>query len=217
MKKWMIVLIVGLGVVRAGIVEAARPFSTDDAGTVEIGKFELEFGYEHCDLVGTGQSGLCCLGFKHGLTEQMDIGLGLTHTFVPQQAEALSPASISLKFAVLRDLLAISFSHELGGSSYALNSALTREFGQVEVDINLGYSATGNSNLPGSISYGIALIYGFEKVDVGCETSGDKDGLQNWLVGARYRIREGLAVDLGYSGDRTGESKIGTVGLHYEF
>ncbi|PIU50707.1 hypothetical protein COS91_08265, partial [Candidatus Desantisbacteria bacterium CG07_land_8_20_14_0_80_39_15] len=177
MKRWMMVLIVGSGVVCGvvlcvGNVYAARPFSTDDAGTVGPGEFELELGYDFGDAAGVGQGNLG-IGFKHGLTEKMDIGVGFAHTFVPAQPEGLSPVSLSLKFAALKDLVAVSFSHELGGSAYSLNSAFTREFGPVEVDINLGYSATGNSNLPGSISYAIALIYGFEKVDVGCETSGD--------------------------------------------
>jgi hypothetical protein len=196
---------------------AARPFSTDDAGTVEKGKFELEAGYEYSDVLSGGVSGLCCPGFKHGVTEKMDIGIGFAYAFVPQAAEGLSPACLSLKFAVIQDLLAVSFAQEFGTAGFSLNSAWTRAFGPVEIDVNLGYSATAESDTPGSVTYGAAFIYGFEKFDAGCEFCGDKNGFRDWLAGARYRILDTLAADLGYGGNFAGSAVKVTAGLHYEF
>jgi len=219
MARRIILLVVCLLAVCSVGAWAARPFSTDDAGTVEKGKFELESGYEYSDVLSEGQSGLCCLGFKHGLTEKMDIGIGSTHTFVPQAAEGLSPACLSLKFAVMQDLLAVSFAQEFGSAGYSLNSAWTKAFGPAEIDINLGYEATATSDTPGSITYGAALIYGFEKfnIDIGCEFLGTKDGVQDWVIGARWKALGNLAVDLAYNGDFTGDRKKVTAGLHYEF
>jgi len=196
---------------------AARPFSIDDAGTVEQGKFELELGYENCNDITAGQSSLFALGLKHGLTDRMDIGIGLGQTFIPEQAEGLSPSNLSLKFAVIKDLLAVSFAQDLGSSAYQLNSALSKEFGPIETNINLGYAATGVSNIPGSITYGLDLIYGFKKLDVGCEFSGDKDGFQEWLIGGSYSVIDALAVDLGYEGNFSDASGEVTAGLHYSF
>ena len=219
MVRRIMVLVVCLLIVCSVKLWAARPFSTDDAGTVEKGKFEIESGYEYSDVATKGQSGLCCLGFKHGVTEKMDIGIGFTHTFLPQVAEGLSPANISFKFAVLKDLLAVSFAQELGNSAYSLNSAMTKTFGPVEIDVNLGYAATATSDTPGSITYGAALIYDFEKynINLGCEFLGTKNGIQDWLIGIRWKILEGLAVDLAYNGDFQGDKKKVTTGLHYEF
>jgi len=216
MERTRIVLVICLLMVCSVSAWAARPFSTDDAGTVAPEKFELEMGYDFGDIAGIGQGSLR-LGFKHGLTRKMDIGVGFSHTFVPIQPEGLSQAEISLKFAVLPELLAVSFAGGPGSSSYALNSAFTRTFGPVELDLNLGYGATGDPAQPGFISYGIALIWCLEKFDIGCEVSGDKDGVQSCLAGGRYRILEGLAMDIGYTQDRTGQTKVGTAGLHYEF
>lgn len=219
MKRRQMALVVCLLMICSAKGWAARPFSTDDAGTVEKGKFELESGYEYSDVAAEGQSGLCCLGFKHGVTEKMDIGIGFAYTFLPQVAEGLSPASISFKFAVLKDLLAVSFAQELGNSAYSLNCALTKEFGPVEMDVNLGYAATATSDTPGSITYGAALIYDFERynINLGCEFLGNKDRFQDWLIGVRWKILEGLAVDLAYNGDFQGDKKKVTTGLHYEF
>jgi hypothetical protein len=47
----------------------ARPFATDDAGTVSVAGYELEIGYDF------GQDeGILGLSFKHGLTPKMDVG-----------------------------------------------------------------------------------------------------------------------------------------------
>jgi hypothetical protein len=51
---------------------AARPFETDDAGTVAPGTFESEFGSESWkDDAAFG------IGLKHGLTERMDLGVSM--------------------------------------------------------------------------------------------------------------------------------------------
>lgn len=217
MQKFLVVAVIFSLITFNRIAECARPLVTDDAGTVENGEYEVEFGYDHCNEASTGLNCSCCLGFKHGLTDRMDIGLGLSHYLLPQQLGGLSPASLSLKFAIVKDLLAVSFSHELGGSAYVLNCAVSRTFGPAETNLNLGYSAIGQNNVIGSVTYGLSFIYEFGKWDLCCESLGNRDGFQDWLAGVRFKVFEGFGIDLAYNGNFKGERQKGTAGLHYEF
>ncbi len=46
---------------------------------------------------------------------------------------------------------------------------------------------------------------------------GNKNGLENWLIGGRYRIFDGLALGLGVLNEIGSESFEGSLGFHYEF
>jgi len=192
--------------------EGARPLSTDDAGTVSAGDYELELGYDF------GQDeGAFGLGFKHGLTQKMDIGVGFGYTVASEPKNRLTATELCLKYALIPDLLSASITNELGTSGYDINTILTKVFESIEVDANFGYSATGDTTA-GAMFYALAMIAGFEKFDIGAETSGDKDGLQNWLVGGRYKLRKGLNLDIGiFGGFKADNAIITTAGLHYEF
>ncbi len=184
----------------------ARPFGTDDAGTVAQNSYELEVGYDIWKEIGTFD-----LGFKHGLTEKMDIGIGFGFNIVSEPKNSFVPAELAFKYSLVPDFLAASFVAEIGGSAYALNGILTRGFGPIELDANLGYT-TGDS----SITYAGAFIYSIEKFAFGGEVLGDKKA-QNWLLGGRYTIKDGLMVDAGFASDFKFEAKTATFGVHYEF
>ncbi|MEO0138043.1 MAG: hypothetical protein ABIL40_06840 [candidate division WOR-3 bacterium] len=184
----------------------ARPFGTDDAGTVPSGSYELEIGYDIWE-----ETGMFGLGFKHGLTEKMDIGIGFGFNIVSEPKNSFVPAELAFKYSLVPDLFAASFVAEIGGSAYALNGILTRGFGPIELDANLGYT-TGDS----SITYAGAFIYSIEKFAFGGEVLGDKKA-QNWLLGGRYTIKDGLMVDAGFASDFKFEAKTATFGVHYEF
>jgi len=47
-------------------LQGARPFVTDDAGTVFPGKYELELGYNFGE-----NEGILILNFTHGLTSKV--------------------------------------------------------------------------------------------------------------------------------------------------
>ncbi len=195
-----------VGTIMVCIGFGARPFGTDDAGTVSSGAYELELGYDLWSEIGT-----LGLGFKHGLTGKMDIGIGFGFNLVTVPKNSFTPSELCLKYALLPDLFATSFTAEIGGSSYALNGILTRCFGPVEFDANFGY-VTGDS----SINYAGAIIYSIGNLAIGGEVLGDKE-TQSFLIGGRWRMKEGLMVDAGFTGDLDFEEKIATFGLHYEF
>jgi hypothetical protein len=185
---------------------AARPFGTDDAGTVAAGAFEIESGYDLWDETGTAG-----VGFKHGVTEKMDIGIGFGFNVVSEPKNSFLPSELCLKYAIVPDMIAASFAAEIGSSSYVLNGILTRCIGNLELDANLGY-ATGDS----SVTYAGALIYSIDKLSFGAEVLGNKE-TQTWLAGARYMLSEGLTIDAGFTSDFDFEGKTATIGIHYEF
>lgn len=213
MKKHLRYLAVGLIIMWGCSSEAARPFATDDTGIVEREKHELEAGYTWGEGDGAFE-----LGFKHGLTERMDIGVGFGYTVETKPEECFTPAELSLKFALAPDLFSVSFAHEFGEAAYDINLIFTRVLGPIEIDANLGYSATGDDE-KGLMTYAVALILATgEKFDIGAELLGDETDVQNLLVGARYHIKEGFSLDMGFSkglGDDIKDTI--TVGLHYEF
>ena len=212
MKRFIGCVVIGLMIVWIVDSEGARPFVTDDAGVVEYAGHELELGYDFKQDEGT-----LGLGFKHGLTQKMDIGVGFGYTIASEPKNRLTATELCLKYALVPDLLAASITNELGASGYDINTILTKVFEPIELDANFGYSATGDTTA-GAMFYALAAIAGFKKFDFGAETSGDKAGLQNWLVGGRYKLREGLNLDIGVSGDfKTDGAITGTAGLHYEF
>jgi hypothetical protein len=192
---------------------AARPFNVDDAGTVAPGGFELELGgdvWEDYAILG--------LGFKHGLTDRMDIGVGFGYTILPDDTTGLGGAEVDLKFALVPDLFATSFTGSLGTMPYALNAIITRNFGPAEVDINVGYEATGIEGSEGTITYALAIIYSTGPIELGAEASGDEEDIQSWLAGARYAITNNFVVDGGIIGGFQEDSALSaTLGIHYEF
>ncbi len=206
MKRRLLKKIMIVGTIMVCIASGAHPFGTDDAGTVSPAGYELELGYDLWSEIGS-----LGLGFKHGLTEKMDIGIGIGFNLATEPENSFTPSELCLKYALLPDFVAASFTTEIGGSSYALNGILTRCFGPIEFDANLGY-VTGDS----SITYAGAMIYSVGNFALGGEVLGDKE-TQSFLVGVRWAIKEGLMVDGGFTGDFDFEEKIATFGIHYEF
>lgn len=187
-------------------VHAARPFATDDAGMVAAGAYELEAGYDLWQ-----DAGAASIGFKHGLTEKMDLGVGFGFTTVTEPKNSFSAAALCLKYALVPDLLSASFAAEIGSSSYAINGIFSRPAGPLAVNANLGY-ATGDS----SITCALALLYPAGALTIGAEIGGDQE-TQTWLAGLQYILREGLVIDAGFAGDLDLEEKTAAFGLHFEF
>jgi hypothetical protein len=58
-------------------VFGARPLSTDDAGVVDLGSYEVEFGYGFLSEGDDIESHGLGLSIKHGITERLDFGIGV--------------------------------------------------------------------------------------------------------------------------------------------
>ncbi|MFH1824388.1 MAG: hypothetical protein ABH873_04085 [Candidatus Firestonebacteria bacterium] len=217
MLRKLIVLIFVYMIFISPVSFAAHPLTTDDIGTVEIGKYELEIGYDNCKSEDTDRNHSCGLSLKHGLTEKMDIGISFPIQVEPKYAEQLGKASLGLKFLLIKDILAFSISNELGSKEYFINSIVSTEISPVTLHFNFGYKATGDESVRGEIIYSSAFECPIEKIDLVGEIIGEQIGVQNWLLGIRYKIVETIFVDCAYgNGFRKADEKI-SFGFHTEF
>jgi hypothetical protein len=192
---------------------AARPFNTDDAGIVAPSGFELELGTDMWQ-----DDALFGMSIKYGLTNRIDVGVNLGYTMLPDSVDGFENTEIGFKFAILPNLISTSFTAILGDLDYVLYGIVTRAFGPLEVDMNLGFVTTGLGGIDGDVMYGLAAIYTIDKFALGVEAAGDQDAVQTWLAGVRYGIFPSLSIDGGIIGGfwEKGDILI-TAGMHYEF
>jgi hypothetical protein len=132
---------------------AARPFVTDDAGTVALETFELETGVDFWKDAATG-----CNGLKHGVTDRMDLGFGFGYSPQPEDERGFSGAELGLKFAIVPELLAVTAAGSFGSSTFAINGILSKAFGPVSFDGNLGMEAQADGN-DADLTYAVCCHY----------------------------------------------------------
>jgi len=213
MKKSIVLIFI---VCLYSISFAAHPLTTDDIETVEVGKYELEFGYDNCKAGDESRNHSCGLCLKQGITEKMDIGISLPYQIEPKSEERLGKVTLGLKFLLIKDLIAFSINNELGSKEYFINGIVSKEISPVTAHFNLGYKATGDENVKGKIIFSFAFEYPIEKIDLVGETIGEEIGFLNYLLGIRYKIIETIFVDLAYGNSfRKSDEKI-SFGFHIE-
>jgi hypothetical protein len=196
---------------------AAHPLTTDDIGTVDVGKYELEAGYDNCKGEDVLRNHSCGISLKHGITEKMDIGISLPYQIEPKPEEPFGTTTLGFKFLLVKDILALTVNNELGSPEYFLNGIFSREIQPVTVHTNIGYAVSGDENTEGEIIYSSAFEYPLEKIDLVGEVVAEKIGLQNWLVGLRYKLGEVTSLNCAYgNGFRNTDEKI-AFGFHTEF
>jgi hypothetical protein len=196
-----------------GLLYSARPFATDDAGTVEQGLHELEFGFDVWS-----EEAAFGLGLKHGLTSRMDLGVGLGYVIVPEESDGFENAELNVKFALIPEIFSASLAGTFGDAAYTITGIVTQGLGPLEIDGNIGYETTGIADEAGTVVYGLAVFLDVGSVALGAEGAGDKDGLQYWLIGGRYAVMEGFAIDAGIVGSFEEDADMNaTAGVHYEF
>ncbi len=191
---------------------AARPFNTDDAGTVETGKFELETACNYWEKeTELGAS------FKHGITERMDIGVCVGYCMLPTEDRKFTGESIGLKFALIPELLSVSFTSEFGNKSYITNFIMSKSFGPISIDANIGYQAQADIN-DADLTYGLVAVYEVGRFGIGAEVCGTHETINWWQVGSRFQIVEWLQFDIGLGGDFKKEPDFtATTGLWFTF
>jgi hypothetical protein len=194
----------------AGSLFAARPFTTDDAGTVTPSGFELELRTDVWQ-----DDAIFGMSLKYGLTNRIDVGVNLGYTMLPDSADGFENAEIGFKFAILPELFSTSFTTIIGDLDYVLYGIVTRAFGPLEIDMNCGFMTTGLGGVDGDLMYGLAVIYNMDKFTVGVEAAGDQNAVQTWLAGIRYFIFHSMSIDGGITGSFQEERDILiTAGIH---
>jgi hypothetical protein len=191
---------------------AARPYHTDDAGTTEKGKFELEASDDYW-----GNASTLGLVFKHGLTDRMELDLPVNYTLLPNDERAAAPAQVYLKFALIPDLFATTLTASLSDPSYATNLILGKSFGPFTTNANLGASIIGNTN-DVDMTYGLSGTYTIGRFETGAELGGTQEGLDWWQIGAKYCFTDWCSLDAGFGGDFEKDmNKNITTGLWFAF
>ena len=193
--------------IATGYLWAARPLSTDDAGTVEKEKFETELSFDYCQYRPDGTCQAPGMAIKHGLTDRFDIGLGFSHSTDKDYdgntvGWGMSPLEIGFKMSLLKEKqtlpdISLSAGFEAGETEYGLNLILSREYGNLGLHYNLGYNSPGEALVNGSIGTSLAAEYTFaEKYRICAELNGEVLDDRAEVIGNSGLI--GGSVDLGF-------------------
>lgn len=207
-------------------VFAARPLSTDDAGTVEKGHLEVESGFEYADDTDDEYNLAVCL--KYGLGERWDLGVEIPYQFLEisedDDVDGWGDIVFSSKYHFLDETEslpagALSFSIKTetgdddkglgsGAIDYAINAILSKELEKVTGHLNLGYTYTGAPEGEESddlFTYALAIEFPLNDslnlvAELTAETNFEGDFDSNpfaALVGFNYAFSESITFDLG--------------------
>lgn len=224
MKSKMLVMfsVVGLLFLPAAGAFASHPLTTDDAGVLGSGNYEVEVGYNNAFSENDIRNITSGVSLKHGVTDKLDIGLSFPYQIDPVSNERFGEAALSLKFSLIKDLLALSYTNECGESSYALNAICSYEIKPFITHYNIGYLQSGDETINGITNYSVAIDYPLEKFDVvgellGKDDGGSQSGFVNWLVGLRYKLNERNIISGGFGKSFKNTSNNVVLGYHLNF
>ena len=174
---------------------AARPFATDDAGTVAPGCFESEVSADYWN-----DKGAFGIGLKHGLTSRMDLGISLGHTAWPEEERAYDEPTLVFKYVLVPEILSASFATELGTSEYSLNGIVSHSFGDFGINLNLGGDFVGGEN-HANPTWGANPTLTLGPATLGAELRGNQHEANWWQVGTQLKLADWIAIDAGFGDD----------------
>jgi hypothetical protein len=214
---WTLSIGVLVSCFRASLLFAAYPLATDDAGTVTQNGYEFEACYDNCKDENELMNRSCGISFKHGVTDRMDIGISFPMQVDPAANGQTGEATLGFKFALIKDMVAVTFSNELGEKDYFMNAVFSREFSFVKYNINAGYASAGDTTVAGRRTGGFSAEFPIRSFDVIGEVQSREGGAGSGLAGLRYHASEHLFIAAGVSKSfKTVENRV-TGGFHFEF
>jgi hypothetical protein len=191
---------------------AARPFVTDDVGTVTQSTFELETGCDFWKNAATLGPSL-----KHGITNRMDIGIRFGYMPLPQAERGFDNVELALKFGLIPELLTLSSSGSFGNNTYGLNAIVSKAFGPLAIDANCGIEATAATD-DCDLTYGLCCHCGFHRWLIGVEMCGTHEQLSLWQCGCSFGLFDWVTLDSGINGDFKKDMTLSaTAGLTFAF
>lgn len=134
----------------SGLLYAGQPFNTDDASTVGKETFQLELEYEIAVPFSIPAYADPADGMEvkldYGLSDRLDIYALLRHSFIFDYG--FSPLELGLKYSLILDrsavpLLGMVISFAPGSSEYGIRTAFSREWGILQLNLNLGFTEDG--------------------------------------------------------------------------
>ena len=226
-KCLMFIVLIFCTVLFSPDVFAARPLTTDDAYTVEKGKFQVEGGFDFTRQDNHDKEYFPSLTLTYGLFERMDIGIGTGYLFIdPAEGKKVdgfsnTPVKVKYRFLDQKDWIP-SFS--VSGTLITPTASKSKGLGSGKVDFNintiftwslskrwqlytnLGYTFTGENHLNDELNYSIAgqfllsdkwALVG-EIVGMNNFNGNKRDDPISGLVGIQYvLISDRLVLDAG--------------------
>jgi len=205
---------------------AARPLTTDDAWTVEKGKFQLETGFDAARQDNHDREYSPSLTLSYGLLDRMDLGIGSGYLFVhPKEGKkenGLADTELKLKYRPIdekdwRPAFAItgklriptaSASKGLGSgeADFGINAIATKNLSKRWVaHLNLGYTFIGEDRVDNELNYSLAgqfiltekwALVG-EVVGINNLNGRHRDDPLSGLIGTYYLITDNIVWDAG--------------------
>jgi len=226
-NHFLVVGVLGLLVFSWSQAEAARPLTTDDAGTVKEGASELEMSYDLSRDEDQTQNQTLGISIKHGLIQRLDLCIALPYHIQPE--EEFGDAQVGIKYLLSKETgnlpaFSLSFGCKSGRPDCALTGIASKEVGDLVLHVNLGYMASGLKREDGVAVCAGAVECALSKsstlvAELVGEVDADENALEA-LVGGNYRISEQMVLDFAVGkGFNRGSAKEGraTLGLTYGF
>ena len=219
MKRYSLCLLILL-IAAASPALAARPLVTDDLGTVDKGKFELEIGYNSTTPKTGGVTSNGLTGqIKYGIMPNFDIGIEGPHSITEPAGVGDMILHFKVKLFEAGDNDGITGRIDIktctGDSSCGLGSGYTdyvamiiasKAFGDIRTHYNLGYTLVG---LPAgepeanTFNYSAAtekeLVPGIDLVGEYYAVSSAAGTSSNLQAGGRWQCLDAFRIDIGYS------------------
>lgn len=207
-------------------VFAARPLTTDDAWTVEKGKFQLETGFDASRQDNHDVEYNPALTFTYGLLERMDVGIGSGYLFLnPKEGDrenGFADTDLKVKYRLIDEkdwAPALAFTGKLkiptasrskglgsGHTDFGMNAVVTKNLSKRWVaHLNLGYSFIGEDRADNELNYSLGgqfiltekwALVG-ELVGINNLNGRHGDDPLSALIGTYYLVTENLVLDAG--------------------
>jgi cobalt/nickel transport protein len=159
---------------------AARHLSTDDAFTVEKGKFQIEMGFDVTRQDNHDREINPSTTLSYGLLERMDLGIGSGYLFLhPKEGEnenGLTDTELKIKYRLFDEkdwipTLAASGKLKIptaskskglgsGREDFGINAIATKNLGKrLLLHFNLGYTFIGENHVDNELNYSLGCQF----------------------------------------------------------
>jgi hypothetical protein len=205
---------------------AARPLTTDDTGTVEKGKFQVETGFDFARQDNHDKEFTPSVTLTYGLFERMDMGIGSAYLFIhPAEGKKVNgfsdtPLKVKYRFLDQKDWIP---AFAVSGTLKIPTASESRGLGSGKVDFNIntifqwnlskrwqlytnfGYTVIGEHKVNDEFNYSIAgqfvlsdkwALVG-EIVGVNYFNDHKSDDPISGLVGIQYMLSDNFVLDAG--------------------
>jgi hypothetical protein len=225
-RRLPLIFVICLIPILTSAVYAARPLTTDDACTVEKGKFQLETGFDFARQDNHDKEFFPSVTLSYGLFERMDMGVGSTYQFANpadgKRENGFGDTALKIKYRLVdqKDWIpsfAVSGTLKLptaseskglgsGKADFNINTIFTWNLTKrLQLYANLGYTFIGEHGVENGLNYSLAgqlslsdkwALVG-EIIRVNNFNGHKRDDPFSGLVGTQYLITESLVWDVG--------------------